>query len=276
MIFWLGFGRCSSKSSLVQLTLIDGCVLIVLRCGISDGLAERINFIGTNQNSLNRSSTCKGLFRMDFSQSQANEGGYDFSQHASFDGLVFDCDGTLADTMPLHFVAWNKTLTRYGIVFDEDRFYAMAGQPTTQIIRKLLAEQGIEADVATIAKEKEDAFLVELPNVKPIEPVVAIARQFRDSKPMGVGSGSNRNVVFQVLEHIGLADFFDAVVGAEDTKKHKPEPDVFLEVARQIQVAPAGCQVFEDADLGVEAAQRAGMACFDVRAIHTPRRVTHG
>lgn len=213
---------------------------------------------------------------MAFSQSNVGEDAYDFSQHASFDGLVFDCDGTLADTMPLHFVAWSKTLDRYGVEFNEDRFYAMAGQPTTRIIRQLLSEQGIEGDVATIAKEKEDAFLVELPNVQPIEPVVAIARHFRASKPMGVGSGSNRAVVFQVLEHIGLADFFDAVVGAEDTEKHKPEPDVFLEVARQIAVAPTGCQVFEDADLGVEAAKRAGMACFDVRAIHQPRRVTGG
>lgn len=211
---------------------------------------------------------------MAFSQSSVGEDAYDFSQHASFDGLVFDCDGTLADTMPLHFIAWNKTLERYGVEFNEDRFYAMAGQPTPKIIRTLLTEQGIDADVATIAQEKEDAFLVELPNVQPIEPVVAIARHFRPSKPMGVGSGSSHAVVLQVLNHIGLPDFFDAIVGAEDTEKHKPEPDVFLEVARQINVAPSGCQVFEDADLGVEAAKRAGMACFDVRAVHQPRRVT--
>lgn len=190
-----------------------------------------------------------------------------------FAGLIFDCDGTLADTMPLHFVAWHKTLSSAGIEFSEDRFYAMAGQPTLQIIEILLAEQGVAGDASEIARAKENAFLVELPNVRPIEPVVEIARHFRDSKPMGVGSGSNRDVVHQVLEHIGLANFFDAVVGAEDTSKHKPEPDVFLEVARQIGVEPQHCQVFEDADLGVEAARRAGMGCFDVRAIHQPRRV---
>ena len=91
---------------------------------------------------------------------------------------------------------------------------------------------------------------------------------------MGVGSGSNHEVVLQVLKHIGLEGFFDAIVGAEATKKHKPEPDVFLEVARQIGVAPEKCRVYEDADLGIEAAMRAGMTCFDIRTVHTPRRIT--
>lgn len=199
---------------------------------------------------------------------------HDFCQHESYGGLIFDCDGTLADTMPLHYVAWHKTLSVRGVIFDEDRFYAMAGQPTVKIVEILLREQGIEGDAVEIANEKEEQFLVELPNVEPIRPVVEIAKRFRDSKPMGVGSGSNRDVVFQVLEHIGLAGFFDAVVGAEDTEKHKPEPDVFLEVAQRIGVIPSQCQVFEDADLGVESARRAGMDCFDVRAIHRPRRVT--
>ena len=189
-------------------------------------------------------------------------------------GLIFDCDGTLADTMPLHFIAWRSTMLQHGIKFDENRFYSMAGQPTTLIIKTLLAEQSLQGDVEKIAREKEQAFLEVLPQVQPIVPVVEIARQHRESKPMGVGSGSNRDIVFQVLKHIGLEGFFDAVVGAEDTAKHKPEPDVFLEVARRINVPADQCCVYEDADLGVEAARRAGMTCFDVRSIHTPRRIT--
>ncbi len=195
----------------------------------------------------------------------------DFS---SSEGLIFDCDGTLADTMPLHFIAWRATLDRYGIEFDEDCFYSMAGQPTVLIVETLLAEQSKQGDAAAIAEEKENEFLKSLPNVKPIEPIVEIARKFRDSHPMGVGSGSNRDVVFMVLKHIGLEGFFDAVVGAEDTELHKPEPDVFLEVARRIKVAPEKCCVFEDADLGVEAARRGGMTCFDVRDVYLPPRVT--
>ena len=193
---------------------------------------------------------------------------------AAAEGLVFDCDGTLADTMPLHYIAWRDTLHSYGVEFGEDRFYAMAGQPTLSIVKVLLEEQGISGDPKTIADEKEAAFLNVLPQVEPIEPIVCIARKYRDTKKMGVGSGSNHAVVLQVLEHIGLTDFFDAVVGAEATKRHKPQPDVFLEVARQIGVQPTKCRVYEDADLGIEAAHRAGMTCFDIREIHTPRRIT--
>ena len=189
-------------------------------------------------------------------------------------GLIFDCDGTLADTMPLHYLAWRSTLLRQGIEFDEDYFYSLAGQPTIQIVRILLAENRVDGDAIAIAHEKELAFLAMLDDVQPIEPVVEIARRHRATHRMGVGSGSNRAVVFQILEKIGLPDFFDAVVGSEDTARHKPEPDVFLEVARRINAPASQCCVFEDADLGVEAAHRAGMTCFDVRTIFTPRRIS--
>ena len=198
----------------------------------------------------------------------------DMKSHEPFEGLIFDCDGTLADTMPLHFVAWQDVLTGYGLRFDEDMFYSFAGQPTVSIVSKLLRQQNLDGDAVKIANEKEQAFVENLANVKPIEPVVAVARHFRKSKPMGVGSGSGREVVFQILEHIGFGEFFDAVVGAEDTTLHKPEPDVFLEVARRIGVEPSACEVFEDADLGVEAGKRAGMAVFDVRTVHQPKRMT--
>lgn len=190
------------------------------------------------------------------------------------DGLIFDCDGTLADTMPLHFIAWRDTLKKHGVEFSEERFYAMAGQPTVTITETLLAEQGISGDPLQISREKEAGFLNVLHQVEPIKPIVDIAKHYRATKRMGVGSGSNHAVVLQVLEHIGLSDFFDGVVGAEGTKKHKPEPDVFLEVARQIKVDPTKCRVYEDADLGIEAAKRAGMTCFDIRTIFTPRRIT--
>lgn len=191
------------------------------------------------------------------------------------DGLVFDCDGTLADTMPLHFIAWRETLNNHGVEFSEDRFYAMAGQPTVEITKILLQEQGVAGDPHAISSEKETSFLNVLHQVEPIQPIVNIAKHYRATKRMGVGSGSNHAVVLQVLEHIGLTDFFDGVVGAEGTEKHKPEPDVFLEVARQIGVEPAKCRVYEDADLGIEAAKRAGMSCFDIREIFTPRRITN-
>ncbi len=190
-----------------------------------------------------------------------------------FDGLIFDCDGTLADTMPLHYIAWRSTLEQYGIRFSEERFYSLAGQPTVRIVRTLLDENSIKDDASRIANEKELAFLKTLNQTEPIRPIVEIARMYRGTRQMGVGSGSSRKVVLQILNHIGLADFFDCIVGSEDTPRHKPEPDVFLEVARRINVPPEKCCVFEDADLGIEAARRAGMACFDIRTVHQPRSV---
>jgi HAD superfamily hydrolase (TIGR01509 family) len=189
-------------------------------------------------------------------------------------GLIFDCDGTLADTMPLHYLSWNKVLNERGIEFSEHRFYAMAGQPTVLILETLLEEQSVDGDANAMSVEKDQRFLELLPQVEPIEPVVEIARRFRDQCRMGVGSGSTRESVLEVLKHIGLEGFFDGVVCAEDTVKPKPAPDVFLEVARQIGVQPADCRVYEDADLGLEAASRAGMTAFDIRTIHTPRRIT--
>ena len=191
-------------------------------------------------------------------------------------GLIFDCDGTLADTMPLHFHAWRSTLDRYGITLSEDRFYSLGGQPTVKIVQLLSDEQGLDLDAATVSEEKENAFLVRLGEVKPIAPIVDIVRANVGKLPMAVASGSHRAVVFDVLKIIGLDDLFNehTVVGAEDTQLHKPNPDVFLEAARRIGVAPEQCRVYEDADLGIEAARRANMECFDVRDVFTPARVT--
>jgi len=191
------------------------------------------------------------------------------------DGLIFDCDGTLADTMPLHFLAWRSTMSQYGIDFTEDQFYQLAGTPTVKIVQLLLDQHGVAEDCQRIAVEKEQGFLQQLDQVQPIEPIVNLARRFRDSHRMGVGSGSNYEVVVRILEQIGLHDFFDTIVAAEDTPRHKPEPDVFLEVAQRIEVAPARCCVFEDADLGIEAAQRGGMAWYDIRQVFQPRRISH-
>ncbi len=194
----------------------------------------------------------------------------------NIEGLIFDCDGTLADTMPLHFLAWRDTLKRYRIALDEDRFYALGGQPTVKIVALLANEQGLDLDAEQVAKEKEQSFLTRLSEVKPIAPIVDIVRANVGHLPMAVASGSHRAVVFDVLKIVGLDDLFDehTVVGAEDTELHKPNPDVFLEAARRIGVAPEKCRVYEDAELGLEAARRANMDRFDVREVFTPARIT--
>lgn len=183
------------------------------------------------------------------------------------EALIFDCDGTLADTMPVHYRAWLALLAPFGATFDEARFYALGGVPTTTIARMLVGELGLSVDPAELAARKEQAFVDQIPHVRPVEKVVAIAAQGRGRVPMAVASGGPRGVVELTLRQIGVFDWFGAVVGAEDTVRHKPEPDVFLEAARRLGATPAICTVYEDTDLGLEAARRAGMRGVDIRRL---------
>jgi len=183
-------------------------------------------------------------------------------------GLIFDCDGTLADTMPAHFRAWTTTMDRFRLSFTEQRFYELGGVPSFRIIELLSREQGIAVDPMVVARAKELAFLEFVDAVQPVATVVEIARQHRGQVPMAVASGGLRNVVQRILLTLGIRDWFDAVVTAEDTERHKPEPDVFLEAARRLGVPPESCVVYEDTDIGLEAARRAGMRGIDVRPMY--------
>ncbi len=167
-------------------------------------------------------------------------------------------------------------MQRYGILFPEERFYALGGVPSDRIISMLATEQGVEIDSIAVAHEKEQAFLNRIELLVPIETVVNVVRQNRGVKPIAVASGGFRAIIRKQLEQIAMQDWFDAIVTAEDTTRHKPEPDVFLEAARQLGTDAKHCLVFEDADLGVEAARRAGMQCIDVRSFFTPRRLAVG
>jgi beta-phosphoglucomutase family hydrolase len=183
-------------------------------------------------------------------------------------GLIFDCDGTLADTMPAHYRAWTTTLTRYGLTFSEDRFYQLGGVPSHRIVATLSEEQGIALDVHKFSREKEQAFLVHIESIQPIEPVVEIARRNRGVLPMAVASGGLRPIITRVLSQLGIRDWFDTIVTSEDTVRHKPDPDVFLEAARRLNLPPETCLVYEDTEVGLEAARRAGMKSVDVRPMY--------
>ena len=190
------------------------------------------------------------------------------------DAVLFDCDGTLADTMPAHYRAWLAVTEPHGIAFDEDRFYSMGGRPTRDIVAALAAEAGVEVDVELEAHRKEAGFLEQLARIEPIAPVVAVVRRSRGRLPLAVVTGGYRDVCRQILERVGIADCFDTIVASEDTSRHKPEPEPFLEAARRLGVRPERCVVWEDSDLGIEGARRAGMHWVDVRSFHTPARVT--
>jgi HAD superfamily hydrolase (TIGR01549 family) len=134
-------------------------------------------------------------------------------------------------------------------------------------VEKLFSEADKIPDVATLTRQKEEAFMEKLGEIRPIEKVVEVARCGRGTVPMAVASGGHRHLVELTLRQIGILDWFPVVVAAEDTTRHKPEPDVFLEAARRLGVAPAECTVYEDTDLGIEAARRAGMRWVDIRTM---------
>ncbi|QDT05445.1 Fructose-1-phosphate phosphatase YqaB [Rubripirellula lacrimiformis] len=170
--------------------------------------------------------------------------------------------------MPLHFVAWRDTMSKYAITFGEDRFYSMGGMPSDKIIEILSGEQGVSVDASVVAQEKEDAFEKLIDQLPTLDDVVDVARRHHGRMPMAVASGGIRTIVNRQLDQMGITDLFAAVVTAEDTQRHKPEPDVFLEAARQLGLDPTKCLVFEDSPLGFQAADAAGMQWIDVRPYH--------
>ncbi|HEY2342538.1 MAG TPA: HAD family phosphatase [Chthoniobacteraceae bacterium] len=177
-----------------------------------------------------------------------------------FSAFIFDCDGTLADTMPTHYQAWTTALGRYSEKFPEALFYEMGGAPTARIVELLNERHGLALDVEETVQRKEAIFLELSPHVAAIEPVVALAREFsRQQKPMAVASGGHRRIVMNTLRAIGIADLFRVIVTSEDYQRGKPAPDPFLEAALRLSVDPGECLVFEDTATGVAAAKAAGM-----------------
>lgn len=181
--------------------------------------------------------------------------------------LIFDCDGTLTDSMPVHFVAWQQIMQSVDVEFTEKRFYELAGMPGDKVIAAI-ANHLDSVTRIRLLEEREELFFASLHQVKPVEAVVDIAREHRAQLKMAVASGSIKASVEKQLETIGVSNWFQAVVTAEDTQRHKPEPDVFLEAARRLNVPAANCRVYEDSDLGIEAAKRAGMEWVDVRPLY--------
>jgi HAD superfamily hydrolase (TIGR01509 family) len=178
-----------------------------------------------------------------------------------FAGFIFDCDGTLADSMPLYHRAWRAALARYGATFDFhwELFMSRAGMSTALTVDGLNLEFGTTLDAALVQAAQHAEFEQLLHEVRPIEVVVEIARSFAGKLPMSVASGGTRLLVERTLELIGVRDLFPVVVVAADVPRGKPEPDIFLLAAERMGVPPERCLVFEDGKPGLLAAERAGM-----------------
>lgn len=182
----------------------------------------------------------------------------------TFRAYLFDCDGTIVDSMPLHYVAWKTTLAEYNCTYEEELFYAWGGRPIREIIRLLNEMQSLSMPIEEVAERKEKLYHTLLPTLKAIPEVIEHIDAQHGKIPMAVVSGSRRNSVVGALETVGLLDKFDTLVCAEDYKHGKPEPDCFLLGAQRLGVRPEECLVFEDTDLGIEAATAAGMVSVKV------------
>ncbi|NQU88698.1 MAG: HAD-IA family hydrolase [Mariniphaga sp.] len=173
--------------------------------------------------------------------------------------LIFDLDGTLADTMPVHFIAYKNILINYGIEFTPELFDTLAGIPAVGTIKKLNELFGTKMDPEEIGNFKEREYEKIMDKMKPVEPVVELVRNYYNKLPMSIGTGGYKRLAWKSLEIIGLKNYFDILISSEDVIHSKPHPETFLKCADLMGVEPKYCQVFEDGALGIQAANDAGM-----------------
>jgi HAD superfamily hydrolase (TIGR01509 family) len=183
-----------------------------------------------------------------------------------YDAVIFDCDGTLVDSMSLHFDAWCEALAIYGAggIFKEDVFFAMGGRPTIDIVVELNDEYDLKLDPAAVAMAKRECFLKRLHLVTLIDEVAEFAESLRGKVPMAIATGGSRMVIEKTLQIVGVSDWFDEVVTADDVVNGKPAPDIFLKAAQLLGVAPERCLALEDAPAGIVSARTAGMQVISV------------
>jgi HAD superfamily hydrolase (TIGR01509 family) len=183
-----------------------------------------------------------------------------------FQAYLFDCDGTIADSMPLHYIAWKSVLAEWSCEFPEDLFYAWGGMPVAEIISTLNTQYGLSMPVVDIQRRKEEMFYAHLPHLKAVPEVLEHIEARHGEIPFAVVSGSTHESVRASLMTLSLLDRFDTLVCAGDYMRSKPHPEPFLIAAERLGIAPEACLVFEDTQMGIEAATAAGMASVRVPA----------
>jgi HAD superfamily hydrolase (TIGR01509 family) len=180
-------------------------------------------------------------------------------------GLIFDCDGTLADTMPIHTAAWCEAFAARGIACPEAFIRDVTGMPAESIVALFNRRYNHRIDAHAFAAEKNRRVTARLASAAPIDAVVSVVRRHHGTLPMAVASGGTRHNVMLTLRSLDLLGFFAVVITADDPVKPKPDPEIFIEAARRMRVNPVHCQVFEDGNAGLAAARAAGMVATDVR-----------
>jgi beta-phosphoglucomutase family hydrolase len=187
-----------------------------------------------------------------------------FFPDQNFKALLFDFDGTVADTMPAHLGAWNKALAKYSLSLSRDQHQAWAGRPTHRIVEMMNELHNTNINPQQFVAEKEVHYLASLNEVSTIGSVMDVINHYHGKIPMAIVTGSRRKIVELTMKQLNLQSYFDLLICAEDYSQGKPAPDCFLMAASKLNIAPADCLVFEDAILGMQAAQSAGMKCLMV------------
>lgn len=193
----------------------------------------------------------EGMFELDFPPGDVG-------------ALIFDCDGTLVDTPPIYARAWAQGLALSGIAMEADWYMARAGMSAYLLMDAFEAEHGVMLARDEVLTVMRRVFAESIDQLREIQAIADIARRYHRRLPMAVASGGSAEIVAATLRATNLLPFFDTVVALDDVKQAKPAPDLFLEAARRLGVAPGQCLVFEDSREGLEAARRAGMPAVDV------------
>lgn len=182
-------------------------------------------------------------------------------------GMIFDLDGTLANTMPLHMKAWKQACRSFGMDMSSDFLKSFTGTPGINIAYAVIKYHSKEGDIDPdiIADKKKENFRKMQHLVTEVKPVADIVRKYHGKIPMALGTGAHRETVYRTLEVIDMKKYFDHIVTADDVDSHKPDPETFLKCSELLAVPPGEIMVFEDGDLGIKAARTAGMHPVDVR-----------
>jgi len=179
--------------------------------------------------------------------------------------LIFDLDGTLVDSMPLHFEAWKEVCLMKGLKFSEDEFYSLAGVPSDRIFEIINERHGTDFNPQADSKLKEETYLKKIDKLKPVQPVLDLAKAHHGKMPMSIGTGSPGQHSWEAVKVLGLDKYFEILISKNDVQKGKPDPETFLKCAKAMNMEPQFCQVFEDGDPGLQAAKTAGMIATDIR-----------